>query len=252
MTDTILYRQEGHIGYLMLNCPERHNALGKEELQLLQHHLDSVAADDQVRVLVLSGNGDKTFCAGASLQQLAAGQLDHDAFRAVAGQLEGLAVPTICALNGHVFGAGVELALACDFRIGVEGARMRVPAAAIGICYPTSGIQRLVNSLGVSVARRILLAAEVFDARTMLDVGFIDHLVLPGGLEAAASELAHQIAGLAPLATRSMKAILGQVVAGEIDERRARELAKLCAESEDLAEGLTAQREKREPRFKGA
>ncbi len=252
MADTVLYRREGHIGYLVLNCPERHNALGSEELQLMERHLDAVAAEEQVRVLVVTGEGEKTFCAGASLQQLGAGQLSNDAFREVTARLGALAVPTICAMNGHVFGAGVELALACDFRIGVEGSRMRVPAAAIGICYPPSGIERLVNSLGVSVARRILLAAEVFDARAMLEVGFIDHLVLPGGLEEACAELAEQIAGLAPLAVRSMKSILGQVVAGQVDEQQARAMAVLCAESEDIAEGLAAQKEKRRPRFKGA
>lgn len=252
MADTVLYRREGHVGYLVLNCPERHNALGGEELQLLLRHLDAVAAEAQTRVLVVTGRGEKTFCAGASLQQLGAGRLSNDAFREVTGRLEALAIPTICAMNGHVFGAGVELALGCDFRIGVEGSRMRVPAAAIGICYPPTGIERLVNSLGVSVARRILLAAEVFDARAMLEVGFIDRLVLPGGLEEATGELAEQIAGLAPLAVRSMKRILGQVVAREVDEEQARQLAVVCAESADLAEGLAAQKEKRQPRFKGA
>ncbi|MCP5203970.1 MAG: enoyl-CoA hydratase/isomerase family protein [Pseudomonadales bacterium] len=252
MADTILYRREGHIGYLVLNCPDRHNALGAEELRLIGQHLDTVAAEDQARTLVVTGAGDKTFCAGASLQQLADGKLSNDAFREVTGRLEALAIPTICAMNGHVFGAGVELALACDFRIGVEGSRMRVPAAAIGICYPPSGISRLVNCLGVSVARRILLAAEVFDAQAMLQVGFLDHLVLPGGLQEACSELAEQVSGLAPLAVRSMKSILGQVVAGEVDEDHAARLAAMCAGSEDLAEGLAAQKEKRRPRFRGA
>lgn len=252
MSDTVLYSREGHVGRLVLNCPQRHNALGQEELQLIQHHLAGVASDEQVRVLVLTGTGEKTFCAGASLQQLGSGQLSNDCFETTTAQLAGIAVPTICAMNGHVFGAGVELALSCDFRLGVEGSRMRVPAAAIGICYPPSGIQRLVEHLGPAVARRVLLAAEVFDARAMLEVGFIDHLVLQGGLEAATSDLAERVAGLAPLAVRSMKTILGQVLANAVNEDQARELALLCAESADLAEGFAAQKEKREPRFRGA
>ena len=252
MTDTIVYRREGRVGRLILNIPERHNSLGREQLLAIQQHLAAVANDRQVRVLVLTGAGDRTFCAGASLQELGAGEIGGDCFRATATQLAGLPVPTICALNGNVFGAGVELALSCDFRLGVEGARMRVPAAAIGICYPSSGVQRLVQGLGLNLARRILLAAEEFDSRAMLDMGFLDYLVLPSRFAAATDDLAGKIASLAPLAVRSMKNILGQVLDGSVDEEQVKELADMCAHSEDFREGLAAQREKREPRFSGA
>ena len=252
MTDTIIYRREGHVGRLILNIPERHNSLGREQLLAIQEHLTSVANDHQVRVLVLTGAGDRTFCAGASLQELGAGEINGDCFRATTAQLAGLALPTICALNGNVFGAGVELALSCDFRLGVEGSRLRVPAAAIGICYPSSGVQRLVEGLGVGLARRILLAAEEFDSRAMLDMGFLDYLVLPGRFADATDELAAKLAGLAPLAVRSMKNILSQVLAGSVDEEQVKELAELCAHSADFKEGIAAQREKREPRFSGA
>jgi len=251
MTDTIIYKREGRVGRLILNIPERHNALGREQLVAIQQHLASVANDHQVRVLVLTGAGDRTFCAGASLQELGTGEIGGDCFRATMAQLGNLAVPTICALNGNVFGAGVELALSCDFRLGVEGSRLRVPAAAIGICYPSSGVQRLVQGLGVNLARRILLAAEEFDARAMLDMGFLDYLVLPGSFASATDELAGKIAGLAPLAVRSMKNILRQVLDGSVDEEQVKELTDMCAHSEDFREGLAAQREKREPRFSG-
>lgn len=252
MTGTILYSREGHVGRLVLNVPERHNALGQEELLGIQEHLTAVAADRQVRVLVLTGGGDKTFCAGASLQELGAGKIGGEAFQSTTSQLAALAIPTVCALNGNVFGAGVELALSCDFRLGVEGSRMRVPAAAIGICYPASGIRRLVDSLGISMARRILLAAEEFDASAMLTMGFLDHLVARVGLAAATHDYATRLSGLAPLAVRSMKNILAQVHTGAVDEEQVGEMAALCAESVDLKEGLLALREKRQPRFSGA
>lgn len=251
MSDTILYSREGHVGRLTLNIPRRHNALGREQLVDIQERLEAVAADRQVRVLVVTGAGDKTFCAGASLQELGAGEIGGDCFRATTAQLAGLPIPTICALNGNVFGAGVELALSCDFRLGVEGSRMRVPAAAIGICYPSSGVQRLVQALGVSMARRILMAAEEFDARMMLETGFLDYLVLPGGFAAATDDLAGKIAGLAPLAVRAMKNTIGQVLGGRVDEEQIREMAESCAGSKDFKEGIAAQREKREPRFSG-
>lgn len=251
MSDSILYSREGHVGRMTLNIPARHNALGREQLVAIQERLATVAADRQVRVLVLTGAGDKTFCAGASLQELGAGEIGGDCFRATTAQLSSLPIPTICALNGNVFGAGVELALSCDFRLGVEGSRMRVPAAAIGICYPSSGVQRVVQALGVSVARRLLMAAEEFDTRMMLETGVLDYLVLPSQFAAATNELAGKIAGLAPLAIRAMKNTIGQVLDGQIDEEEIQEMAALCAGSEDFKEGIAAQREKRQPRFSG-
>ena len=251
MTDTIQYSRSGHIGRLILNDPERHNALGQEQLEAIQGHLHEIARDEQVRVLVVTGAGDKTFCAGASLQQLGSGQMRDDIFQATTAQIAELAIPTICALNGNVFGGGVELALSCDFRIGIEGTRMRVPAAAIGLCYPLSGISRFVERLGVNTAKRILVASEELDAEAMLEVGLLDHLVLPGQLENTAEQMAQHIAGLAPLAVRAMKSLIQQAVSGGFDPQLARRLVDSCAESEDLQEGFAAQREKRKPRFSG-
>jgi enoyl-CoA hydratase/carnithine racemase len=252
MTDTILYSRAGHIGRLTLNNPERHNSLGQEELEAIRDCLTRVEADDEVRVLIVTGAGDKTFCAGASLNQLGAGQLSDDSFQKTTEQLAKLRIPTICSLNGNVFGGGVELALSCDFRIGIEGTRMRVPAAAIGLCYPLSGINRFVERLGVNMAKRILVASEEFGAEAMLEIGFLDHLVLRSQLEEATRDRAQRIADLAPLAVRAMKNILQQAAGEGIDPENARALSQMCTDSEDLQEGFAAQREKRKPRFKGS
>lgn len=252
MTDTVLYEQVGHIGCLTLNNPARHNSLGQGELEAIQSHLSAAEQNAEVRVLVVTGAGEKTFCAGASLNELGAGKISGDCFQATTDQLAKLSVPTIASLNGNVFGGGVELALSCDFRIGIEGSRMRVPAAAIGLCYPLSGINRFVERLGVNLAKRLLVASEQFDAQAMLDVGFLDHLVLPAQRQQTTDDLAHHIAGLAPLAVKSMKKILQQAAAGGIDMNSARELSDMCLGSEDLQEGFAAQREKRKPRFQGA
>ncbi len=251
MTDTVLFSRLGHVGTLTLNNPERHNSLGQDELGALMRHLDEIAGDEQLRVLVVTGAGDKTFCAGASLRELNAGQISGEAFQAVTDRLAHLDIPTIAALNGNIFGGGVELALSCDFRIGVEGTRMRVPAAEIGLCYPLSGINRFVQRLGVNAAKRILVAAEEFDADAMLALGFLDHLVLPSQLEERTEAMAQQISGLAPLAVRAMKRILQQAADGAIDEAEAAALARQCQDSDDLREGFEAAREKRPARFKG-
>jgi len=251
MTDTILYSRTGHVARLVLNNPARHNALGLVQIEAIRDALAVIAGDTSVRVVILTGAGDSTFCAGAALDELGAGKLSDNAFQAMTGELAALPQPTICALNGNVFGGGVELAASCDFRIGVAGSRMRVPAAALGLCYPLEGIERLVAALGVGVTRRILVAAEEFTSRDMLAIGFLDHLVAPADLDTAASRLAEQIASLAPLAVQSMKHLLRQAAAGRIDAQEARELAAKCLASADLQEGLAAQRAKRPPRFTG-
>ncbi len=251
MTSTILFDTDGHVARLTLNKPERHNALGGDELTAIQKHLETIEADPTLRVLVVTGVGDKTFCAGAALNELGAGKISGDFFQQTTDRLAALRVPTLCALNGNVFGGGVELALSCDFRVGVFGSRLRVPAAQIGLCYPLSGINRFVERLGVNLAKRLLVAAEEFDADSMLAMGFLDHLVAPEVLATHADEMANRIAGLAPLAVQAMKEILQQSAAGGIDMARAMELSRRCAESDDLQEGFLAQREKRAPQFKG-
>ena len=150
-----------------------------------------------------------------------------------------------------VYGGGTELALSCDFRVGIEGGRLRVPAAAIGLCYPAAGIARFVEKLGANVSRRMLLASETLESAELQRIGFLDYLVPREQLDERVEELALHIAGLAPLATRAMKELLLQAESGGIDAERAAALATLCDQSDDLQEGFAAQREKRSPRFAG-
>ena len=252
MTDNILFERDAQIARLILNNPDKHNALGEAELSALQQHLDTVESDGDLRVLVVTGRGHKTFCAGAALHQLGSGQISGDFFQQTTDRLAALRIPSVCALNGSVFGGGVELALSCDFRIGIHGTRLRVPAAQIGLCYPISGINRFVERLGVNLAKRLLVGAEEFDANAMLDIGFLDQLVAPERLDAAVAETTERIGGLAPLAVQAMKAILQQAAAGKMDRDAAMALSRQCAESNDLQEGFAAQRDKRPPRFTGS
>jgi len=251
MTDTILYSRTGYVGRLVLNNPERHNALGREQLDAIRAALVQVSLDPEVRVLIITGTGEKTFCAGASLHELSDGLLGDDDFQKMTGQLADLAIPTICAMNGDVFGGGAELAVSCDFRIGIEGSRLRVPAAAIGLCYPASGVSRFVEILGPGLSKRILVSAEEFAANTLLDVGFFDHLVSPKKLDDFANSFAERIANLAPLAVQAMKLLIRQSAAGTLDFNAAEEVITRCLQSQDLQEGFAAKREKRTPQFNG-
>jgi enoyl-CoA hydratase len=241
----------GRVARIVLRRPERHNALEARDLEVLRTHLSTLAAEGEVRVLVLTGSGDATFCSGASLRDIESGAVTGAMFESLADELAAVRVPTICALNGDAFGGGTELALCCDFRIGVFGSRMAVPAGRLGICYPLGGIRRYVGALGLGVASRLLLAAEELDAEEMLRVGFLHRLVSPKDLELATDELAEHLASLAPLAIQAMKRILRAVAGGRVDEAEARALIERCARSEDFREGLLARREGRDPEFRG-
>ena len=241
----------GGVACIRLDRPQQHNSLGSADIRALREALAAIGADAELRVLLLTGAGERSFCSGASLKELASGEMSGERFSTLTDALASLELPTVCALNGDAWGGGAELALCCDYRLGVEGMRMRVPAARIGLCYPLSGLQRYVGKLGLDVATRMLVGAEEFDAQGLREAGFL-HRVLPREqLQAQAMELAQSLADLAPLAVRTMKRLLGQIARGDPDARAAQLAIDACAASADLQEGLTAQREKRTPRFSG-
>ncbi|TXS91286.1 enoyl-CoA hydratase/isomerase family protein [Parahaliea maris] len=251
MTDTILYERRGEVGQLTLNVPERHNSLGEEQLLGIRDILSGFVGEEAPRVLVVSGAGDRTFCAGASLKELNSGRISGELFQETTDRIAALPMPTLAAINGNVFGGGVELALSCDFRVGIEGTRLRVPAAAIGLCYPIGGIQRFVERLGVSASKRLLMAAEEQDSDAMRELGFLDYVATREEFASTVQKLADNLAGLAPLAARAMKQLIGQSALGTLDPAEAEVLVARCRESADLVEGFAAQREKRTPRFRG-
>lgn len=252
MSETVEFELSDSVGTLRICQEARHNALGAAELASIEKTLDLIEHDNEVRVLVVTGAGEKTFCAGAALDDLNSGRITPELFQRVMHRIAVLPIPTIARVNGSVFGGGTELALSCDFRLGVEGTRLRVPAAALGLCYPPAGIVRFVEKLGANTARRMLVASETFDAQELYRIGFYDHLIDPEHLDERTEELALHIAGLAPLATRAMKELVQQAEQGSIDIARAAELSRQCEESADLQEGFAAQREKRVPRFSGS
>jgi enoyl-CoA hydratase/carnithine racemase len=241
---------DGHVARIVLDRPERHNALGAEDLESFRAQLAAVEADESIRVLIVTGSGD-TFCSGASLDQIESGEMSGRLFETLTEDLASVRVPTICALNGSVYGGGTEIALCCDFRIGVVGSRLSVPAARLGICYPASGLKRYVDSLGPGVTRRVMLAGEELNGDEMLRSGFLNRLVAPADLPAATHELASRLASLAPLAVQAMKRILRALSTAALDAAETRELVARCEGSEDLKEGLRARREGRGAEFRG-
>ena len=160
--------------------------------------------------------------------------------------------PTIARLNGSVFGGATDLALACDFRVGVLGMRLRMPAARLGLHYYPSGLRRYVSRLGLSAAKRLFLLADEWDGDELLRIGYLDALVAQDRLDTQVDALAQSLLAGAPLALAGMKASLNEIARGECKLEKLREREARCAASADLKEGLAAYAQKRAPRFRGS
>ena len=241
---------DGAVARIVLDRPEAHNALDRAAIAELLALLEDLGERDDLRVLVLTGQG-RSFCAGAALGDVNAADWSENPLTLLCDTLEAFPAPTVAALNGGAYGGGVELALACDFRVGVTGMKAFVPPARLGIHYEPAGIRRAIDRLGAQAARRMFLLAESFDDAALARIGFLDHLVVPDALDARAEEIAATLAGLAPLAVRGMKRTIVELGRGSLDAGAARARIAACFASADHAEGLAAQREKRSPRFTG-
>ena len=239
----------GAIATITLNIPSRHNALAGDDIEQFCQHLQQVQNTPELRVLIVTGQGEKTFCAGAALDQLGSGSISGERFAEMTDQLAAIRIPTLCAFNGSAYGGGAEIGLACDFRIGIHGMRVFVPPARIGLCYPVNGIERFVTVLGVNTAKRLLLASEEFAADELLRVGYLTHLVSRDELVGTTQSLAERMAGYAPLALKAMKEICNQTALGQLDKIHANGIAQACNASDDLQEGFRALQEKRSPVF---
>jgi len=244
-------RIDNAIATITLNIPERHNSLDADNIDQFLQHLDSIDNNPDLRVLIITGSGDKTFCAGAALNQLGSGNFDGDKFSQISDQISALKIPSICAYNGSAYGGGTEIGVACDFRIGITLMRLFVPPARIGLCYPVNGIERYVNTLGLATTKRLLLASEDFHGPELLSIGYLTHLVEKHELLATTQQLAERMAGYAPLALQAMKQVCNQVADGRYVREEAQLIAQACNSSEDLQEGFLAMAEKRPPLFKG-
>jgi enoyl-CoA hydratase/carnithine racemase len=243
---------------LSLQRPQQLNRLHREDLlamqQLLAHLAELTATNTGLRVLVLQSTGP-VFCAGFNLQEI--GQSAQTAaagpqlFEHTVEALAALRLPTVARLQGGVYGGATDLALACDFRIGVPDTVLRMPAAHIGLHFYPAGLRRFVAKLGLAQAKRLFLLGPTLPAEELLRIGYLDRLVPADTLDAEVDALAAALAAAAPLAVQGMKLSLDEIAAGSFDIARLRAREARCAASEDLQEGLQALAEKRPPRFSG-
>jgi enoyl-CoA hydratase len=245
---------EGSRATIRLNRPRHLNRLQPEDLDALLKLFDRIEADAAIRVLVLTGTG-RAFSAGYDLGSIAerAGvkqeQTAGSAFEVVVDRLEDLGVPTICRLNGGVYGGSTDLALACDFRIGIDTGEMFMPAARLGLHYYKSGIARYVSRLGADNAKKLFLTAEKIDAPEMLRIGYLTAMVPGEALDGEVDRLATVLAGNAPVAMRGMKRTINETARGKLNEAAADRRARDSMRSAEIKEGIRAFTEKRPPKF---
>lgn len=243
---------DGAIATITLHRPTVANRLELQDLDVLQAQLAAVDADAGVRVLCLRGEG-RHFCSGFNVEQVGSdGAAAGPRFEALADALEQARPVTVVALQGGAYGGAVDLALACDFRVGGPASELMIPAAKLGLHFYRGGLERLVHRIGLPWARRLFLAADTLDAAVLQSAGLLDRMAPnPDAVPAELARFAEHLAGLAPLALLGMKRHLNRIARGNLDaDALARDIAAADA-SADLQEGARAWKARRTPRFEG-
>ncbi len=246
------------VATMILNRPEAMNAIDPETQTALLGHWERIRRDDDIRVVILTGAGERAFCTGADLKKtmpppesyasLAFGQGDVD----FASRLE-TEKPLICAINGYALGGGLELALACDIRIAADHARLGLPEVRVGTIPGDGGTQRLPRTVGASDAMLLLLTGDHIDAAEALRLGIVSRVVPFADLRREAEAIAGRIAANAPLSVRAIKRLVkqGAGVPLEIAIGQERLTWGLLRDTEDRIEGRRAFQEKRKPVYRG-
>jgi enoyl-CoA hydratase len=258
MYKTLIYEKKENIGLLTINRPEKLNAISNELISELKDLLDKIKNDEELRVLIITGAGDKAFVAGADIKEL----VDRDASQGrrisqerqeIFSRIENLPVPVIAAVNGYALGGGLELALACSIRICSEKAQFGAPEVKLGIIPGDGGTQRLPRLVGLGRAMELILTGDFIDAQEAYRIGLVNKVLPQEELMDKATELAKKIASRPPLAVRFAKEAVNRSQEGDAASGFALEsyLHALSCTTEDKKEGVSAFLEKRKGKFKG-
>jgi enoyl-CoA hydratase/carnithine racemase len=251
---------DGTVGRMIFDHPARRNAVSLAMWEAAAEVLARFAADDEVRVVVVSGAGHEAFVSGADISRFENERGSADAIarynaaveRTYAGVHE-FPKPTVAMIRGYCIGGGLGLAVSCDIRIASDTARFAMPAAKLGLGYDATGMRRFVEVLGASFTKEMFFTARQFDAEEARAMGLVNRVVPDREIEGYVRELADCIAENAPLTIAAVKFIIGELSkeAGHRDLARCSALVDRCFASRDYEEGRRAFMEKRKPRFTG-
>lgn len=258
MYKTLLYEKKDNIGVLTVNRPDKLNALSNELIEELGMFLDDVEADSELRVLIITGAGEKAFVAGADIQELVSrdavmGRRISRTRQAVFSRIENLAIPIIAAVNGYALGGGLELALACSIRVCSDRAQFGAPEVKLGIIPGDGGTQRLPRLVGLGRAMEMILTGDFIDAAEAHRIGLVNRVTPHEELMENTMELAKKIAARPPLAVQYAKEAVIRSQEGDSLSGYALEsyLHALTCTTEDKKEGVQAFLEKRKGKFTG-
>ena len=255
--ESILVERRERVAIITINRPEKRNALNIQTRAEGAAALNELGADDNIRVVVITGAGDKAFIAGADIGEFAGRtsitQRDVMMGRSLFTAIDTFPKPVIAMINGYCLGGGCELALACDIRIASETASFGQPEINLGIIPGGGGTQRLTRLVGEGKAMEMILTGEIIDAATAFSIGLVNHVVPATHLEAKTMEIANRIAEKSPIALQLAKEAVKLASRSNLDEglRREVDLFALCFSTEDKNEGVNAFLEKRKPAFTG-
>ena len=255
--ETLLLDVSDRIATITINRPDKRNALNAVVRREIVEALDQLRPNDDVRVVIITGAGEKAFVAGADIGEFAERtpleQREAMQGRRVFDEVAAFPKPTIAMINGFALGGGCELALACDMRIAAPSARFGQPEIRLGLIPGGGGTQRLPRLIGAGRALRLILTGDLIDAAEAHRIGLVDVLAEEGALHARTLEIARAMAAHSPVALRLAKSAVAAALEAPLSAGLAheRELFITAFGSDDRTEGVTAFLEKRTPEFTG-
>lgn len=251
--------KSGNVATITIDRPKVLNAIRFQTMLEIQSALKDIEADETIRVVVLTGAGEKAFISGGDISIMARGQGYIETLsevpkgQAVCSEIENFPKPVIARINGIALGGGTEVALSCDIRIAAETAIMGLPEIKLGIIPGYGGTQRLPRLVGMGKAKELVFTGDHITAQEALNIGLVNQVVPPDQLDEAVTKLAQRIAARAPVALHMAKVALNNGT--QADLRTGLDIEarcfSLCFGTEDRVEGMNAFLEKRKPEFKG-